>query len=152
MGWTSGAVIHPVSPATTLRVSMALIHTRMSPCTNLSSLATFNLWFTLPLGQLEEILSPPHSPGSATVESRKLRHLCLVWVEANHQTCQIAGCPSGPSLFTYLSQIPPHRKAGPHCFVLCITAVLSKCPCCCYIRFSFPKTKPSGPGPSCPGP
>lgn len=28
-----------------------------------------------------------------------------------------------------------------HCFVLCPTAVLSKCPCCCYIRVLLPKDK-----------
>lgn len=60
----------------------------------------------------------------------------LVWVEATHQICRIPGCPSGPGLLTQLSRIPLH------CFALCLAAVLSKCPCCCYVRVLLTKDKP----------
>lgn len=114
MSRTSVAVLHAVSSVTTLWVLIALIHTRMSPCTNLSSFATSNLCFTLPLEQLEETLGPTHSPGSAKVEPRTLRHLCIVWVEATHQICQIPGCPSRPALLHLaLSNSPPQKDDSP---------------------------------------
>jgi hypothetical protein len=128
----STAIIHSVSPATTLWVLMALIHTRMSLSSNMSSLATFILWFTLPLGQLGETLGPTHSPASAKVEPRNPRHLCFSWVEATHQICTVR------RLSIALFSVPQL------CFQNVLAAATSE--------FSFPKTKASGPGPSCPGP
>lgn len=150
MSWTSVAVLHAVSSVTTLWVLMALIHTRMSPCTNLSSFATSNLCFTLPLEQLEETLGPTHSPGSAKVEPRTLRHLCFVWVEAtpnlSNPWLSFKACPSSPSSLEFPST--EKRLSIALFFVpqLCFQNVLAAAT----PRFSSPKTKPSGAGPSCP--
>lgn len=94
----------------------------------------------LTLGQLET-LGPTHSSVSATVEPRKCRHLCFVEVEATHQICQIPGCPSRLALLYPALLNALHRKVTLNCFVLCPTAVLSKCPCFWYVRVLLPKDK-----------